>query len=84
VPTVSRRSALAVMDEGYRALSGLFAVRTTTCGRSRWRLPEAGPRLATLVGRALAGPGGLFRHAAAHLPDLERYVASFSRRSRSR
>ncbi len=33
---------------------------------------------ATIVGSILGGPGGHFRHASAHLRDLERYVSSLS------
>jgi uncharacterized protein (TIGR03083 family) len=36
-------------------------------------------RLGTLLGGVTGGPGGDFRHAWAHLPDLEAFVASLGR-----
>src|SRR5262249_25450413 len=33
-------------------------------------------RLSTILGGTLGGPAGPFRHADAHLPDLEAFVAS--------
>jgi hypothetical protein len=35
-------------------------------------------RLGTLLGGITGGPGGSFRHAWAHLPDLEAFVTSLS------
>jgi len=36
-------------------------------------------RLGTLLGGITGGPGGAFRHAWAHLPDLEAYVRTLGR-----
>ena len=53
--------------EGF-ALGGL--------ARPTWRAP-----LGLRVGSILGGPGGPFRHADAHLPDLRAFVSSHARRS---
>jgi hypothetical protein len=50
---------------------------------ARWAKPPftRGRPLGVRVGSILGGPGGLFRHADAHLPDLRAFVASLARPS---
>jgi Mycothiol maleylpyruvate isomerase N-terminal domain len=49
----------------------------------RWIKPPItrGRPLGLRVGSILGGPGGPFRHADAHLPDLRAFVATVGRRS---
>jgi hypothetical protein len=49
----------------------------------RWVRPPAtrGRPLGLRIGSILGGPGGPFRHADAHLPDLQAFVSSHARRS---
>ena len=75
----TRASADRMHDALVRAIRNTSADLWTTTVEA----PGGPARVGTLVGRALAGPGGQFRHAFAHLPDLEGYVRSLSRRRRS-
>jgi DinB superfamily len=86
VAAARRRSLRATRGRAERTHRALVhAIRDVD--DDRWTMTVDAPgqraRVATLVGRALAGPGGQFRHAFAHLPDLERYVSALptSRRS---
>ena len=49
----------------------------------RWVQPPStrGRPLGLRIGSILGGPGGPFRHADAHLPDLRAFVSSHARRS---
>ena len=49
----------------------------------RWVRPPStrGRPLGLRVGSILGGPGGPFRHADAHLPDLRTFVSGRARRS---
>ena len=65
--------------ETHRAL--VAAVRAVPA--DRWAKPPLtrGRPLGLRVGSILGGPGGPFRHADAHLPDLRAFVATLARPS---
>ena len=74
-PAVLRRRSL----ETHAAL--VAAVRAVPA--DRWTKPPItrGRPLGLRVGSILGGPGGPFRHADAHLPDLRAFVATHARPS---
>lgn len=77
VAATRRRSLERVRGDAARTHRRLLrAIRETS--DELWSTAIDAPgrraRLGTLVGRALAGPGGQFRHVAAHHADLEAFV----------
>ncbi len=72
-PSRARADAAEIHGRLLAALAGL--------GDRDWRSTMAlsngtRRRLSTILGGTLGGPAGPFRHAEAHLPDLEAFVAS--------
>jgi hypothetical protein len=65
-----REEFVAVHRELVRALESISDDAWTSPGTRRMRRP-----LGAKVGAILGGPGGWFRHADAHLPDIEAFAA---------
>jgi hypothetical protein len=84
VAALARRSVARIRSDAAetheRLIRELRSIPDAEWGRPP--TPRSRRSLGERLGALLGGPGGGFRHAAAHLPDLRAYVDSVARSSR--
>jgi hypothetical protein len=69
--------------KGYEQTHAALVAAVRAVPADRWVKPPftRGRPLGLRLGSILGGPGGPYRHADAHLPDLRAFVATHARRS---
>ena len=69
--------------KGYEQTHAALVAAVRAVPADRWVKPPftRGRPLVLRLGSILGGPGGPYRHADAHLPDLRAFVATYARRS---
>ena len=69
--------------KGYDQMHAALVAGVRAVPTDRWVRPPftRGRPLGLRLGSILGGPGGPYRHADAHLPDLRAFVATYARRS---